>query len=602
MIVYLPRWSRYGTFAAFTTLALSACTKPDEYSDLRPDGPPEVLTVSVNALDTRPTSGGNGATVEQATFCKTQGPNDGAQGAGDPKRPDQANTIDLVPLIICPEDLTKGVDERTDAMPEAWYVRFQFDELLDPSIEDLVANVDAMGMPDGTYTGTLKNTQPVTLQCASSTGAGAMVDVPYDGYYSPSGNSISYPLGPSIVVIPADPTVVATATECIATLKANIKDKDGNQVPADQRGPYKFRTGAITVVAIDPTTDDSKQDAIAAGVDITFNAAVDPASLSGDSTATPPIPAAFSFTPAVPNPYAAEEVPEEYFFGGDFPVNGGPYTFALLAGSKLVDVCGKSTTLGAPSVADLTQTSLTTNPLKLTGITGATEPGNKITIVFNQYMNLSSLPTTEYTLVDGAGAAVTNGAEYDVTGGKLVINADYKLGTAYTFTLKSGSTITDCPGEEGFINGDDTVCVTSPMGGTYTAAMDQVVTFTTASAIVLKSATPADNSTAAAASTPGITLTFNQEIDPTTLVQDVDYTITPNVTMKPTSNRGRTGAGSYEQLRIAPVAPFPPGTYTFTLKGTASVSDLSGGTYTQGTDKVIHFTVTPNDTTAHVCL
>ena len=209
MFVYLPRWGRYGTIAASCALAVGACGTPDLYSDLRPDGPPEVLTVSVNAPDNRDGYAGTGATLEQVTFCKTQGPNDGAAGAGDPKRPDQVILSDESALELCPTDDTKPVDELTNALPEAWFARIQFDELLDPSIEDLVANVDATGMPDGTYTGTLKNTQPVTLKCESSTGSG-LVDVPYDGYYSPAGNSISYPLGPSLVIKPNDPTVIAT--------------------------------------------------------------------------------------------------------------------------------------------------------------------------------------------------------------------------------------------------------------------------------------------------------------------------------------------------------------------------------------------------------
>src|SRR6185312_10559035 len=117
---------------------------------------------------------------------------------------------------------------------------------------DLVADVDAMGQPTGTYTGTLKNTQPVTLKCESVTGSG-LVDVPYDGYYSPSGNSISYPLGPSLVIIPNDPTVVATNSECQITLKSNITDKEGNQVPADQIGPYKFKIAPVQVLVIDPS-------------------------------------------------------------------------------------------------------------------------------------------------------------------------------------------------------------------------------------------------------------------------------------------------------------------------------------------------------------
>src|SRR4051794_14248632 len=111
MFVYLPRWSRYGTFA--TVLALGACSAPDLYSDLRPDGPPEVLSVSVNAPDNRDGFAGGGATLEQVTFCKTQGPNDGAAGAGDPKRPDQVILSDESALEECPTDPTKPVDELT---------------------------------------------------------------------------------------------------------------------------------------------------------------------------------------------------------------------------------------------------------------------------------------------------------------------------------------------------------------------------------------------------------------------------------------------------------------------------------------------------------
>jgi hypothetical protein len=58
-------------------------------------------------------------------------------------------------------------------------------------------------------------------------------------------------------------------------------------------------------------------------------------------------------------------------------------------------------------------------------------------------------------------------------------------------------------------------------------------------------------------------------------------------------------SGSYEALNL--LGTFVPGTYTFTLKGTASVKDLLGNTFTPGTDQVIHFTVTPN-APAHVCL
>ena len=591
MFDYVSRWSQFGLIAA-CTLA-SACDRPFLNSDLRPDGPPEVLTVSVNAPDNRDGFAGGGGAFEQVTFCKTQGPNDGAQGAGDSLRPTEVIRSDQSAIELCDFDSTKPVDELTNALPEAWYVRVQFDELLDPSIEDLIPNTDADGNPDGTYTGTLATTQPITLKCESATGSG-MVDVPYDGYYSPAGNKISYPVGPSLVIIPTDPTVIATGSECTVTVKSNVTDKDGEQVPVDQVGPYKFRVGQIEVLVIDPA-DGGSQDPIAAGVDVTFNSAVTAASLAG-SAGPPAVPPAFAFSPMVPNPYASQESPEEYFFGADFPVSGGPYTFTLLAGAKLIDGCGKATTLGAPSVDSFTQTSFKTNALKLTGITGATEPGNKIQIAFNQYMDRSTLDATEYTITPTlANAAV----EYNASGSKLVIKGDYQLGTAYTFTLKSGATIDDCPGLE-----------TADIGGpgcakstTYTSAADQPTMFTTAAAILLKSIAPKDNAkeSVAAANGSGILLTFNQEIDPASF-DATDYTITPALTLAAT-NLGGPFSGSYEQLELDPTTPFVAGTYTFTLKSTAVLKDNLGNSFSPATDQVIHFTVTPNATpTPHTCL
>ena len=596
MFVYLPRWGRYGTIAASCALAVGACGTPDLYSDLRPDGPPEVLTVSVNAPDNRDGFAGMGATLEQVTFCKTQGPNDGAAGAGDPKRPDQVILSDESALEMCPTDSTKPIDERTDALPEACFARIQFDELLDPSIEVLIPDTDDTGAPTGTYTGTLMNTQPVTLKCESSTGSG-LVDVPYDGYYSPSGNSISYPLGPSLVIIPADPTVVATNSECQITLKSNITDKDGNQVPADQIGPYKFKIAPIQVLLIDPA-DGDKQDPIAAGVDITFNTAVDKTSLAS----------AFAFSPDPGNDYVAKEAAEEYFFGADFPSGGGPFTFTLKQGAMIKDQCGKATTLGAPSVDTFTQTSFTTNPLKLVSITGAVEPGNKIQIAFNQYMDLATFTAADFDITP---ALANVSLEYNAAGSKLVVNGDYQLGTAYTFTLKNGASIDDCPGLESPLYAGPTApgCVKS---ATYTSSMDQTTMFTTAAAIALKSITPKDNTTeSVAAAAGGILLTFNQEIDPASF-DTADYTISPalptGVTLVAT-NLGAVGAGSYEQLELDPTdatataVDWPPGSYTFTLKSSAVLKDKLGNSFSPAADQVIHFTVTPNPTsTPHTCL
>src|SRR5690349_18220871 len=71
-------------------LVFGACSDPDEHSDLRPSGPPEVLTV----LAANDVLGRN--ITEHATFCKV----------GDDKRPALVPSVPMPvgPQQICPED------------------------------------------------------------------------------------------------------------------------------------------------------------------------------------------------------------------------------------------------------------------------------------------------------------------------------------------------------------------------------------------------------------------------------------------------------------------------------------------------------------------
>jgi len=143
-----------------------------------------------------------------------------------------------------------------------------FDELLDPSVEDLVDN----GV--GTSFGTIQQTLPVTLTCNK-------IPVAYDGYYSPSGNSETYPLGPSLVVFATDPTVVPTGATCALAIKPDaIHDKQGEAVPADELGPFTFAIDTMQLVSTQPATADPPVVIEpTAPIVLTFNAPVDPASL-----------------------------------------------------------------------------------------------------------------------------------------------------------------------------------------------------------------------------------------------------------------------------------------------------------------------------------
>ena len=237
----------------------------------------------------------------------------------------------------------------------------------------------------------------------------------------------------------------------------------------------------------------------------------------------------------------------------------------------------------------------------LLGISGGSEPGKKVRLKFNQYMDATTLANTGFTITP----AITNlQIEDDGTDQtQLLVYGDYQLNTTYTFTLKANATIDDCPGEEDFFAAP---CVTS---ATFTNPSDAPIMFTTAPAIALKALSPKDNAVIVKGSTTepvAITLQFNQEMDPTTLVP-ADYTISPAVALEVDSNpsnvntgTGPTGhtdpntmASNFENLVLEPAAggTLAPGDYIFTLKMGAVLKDLLGNTFTNPADQVIHFTV-----------
>lgn len=555
-------------WATSGVLALVGCTDPAQKTDLRPAGPPEVLSVLVM-------NDAAGGLAEGSTFCKT----------GDTFRPGLVNTPDGVGHQLCPDDLTMGVNELADANPSNWYARVMFDELLDPSIEDLVPILDDTGADTGTKAGTLANTQPFTLQCQSVNG-NAMVDIPYDGYYSPAGNKITWPVGPSLVIIPNEPARVATQSECQLTLKDNIKDEDGNPVPADQRGPYKFKIAPIALVAADTSPADGDSiDPLFGGVDVTFNTAVDPTSI--DATT-------FNWMPDPGNDTVTQESDTEFLFGGDLQVNGD-YTFTIPQGAKIKDQCGKETTFGAPSVDDTTQVEFMTNPLTFNGITPFDTQANAkakdgIHLRFNQFMDPATLAASEFSITPAVPNVVVT-SDTAVTG-DLVIKGDFAPATDYVFTLKAGATINDCPGGEA-------TCVTSATGGTFTNTADQVVHYHTA-ATALTSTTPADNGEfdkSAAADPLDVTLSFNTLMVPSSLAT-TEWSISPAVAMSLATVATKSSSITFESNN-----PIPAGDYTFTLKAGATITDVAGGTYTQAADKVIHFTVVdpPPTTTPSAC-
>jgi len=287
--MFVDRWHLLTGAVLVGSIALTACAEPILRTDLRPDGPPEVLTVMV--MDDFA-----GGLIETATFCKVN----------DTKRPGLVGLPDGSTQQVCDDNLangagtvsttfdpTTGTNKTTftagtvaDAVPDSWYARIQFDELLDPNVEELVEIIDMMGQPTDTFEGHIDHTLPVMLTCGTNN-----TPIPYDGYYQPAGNSETWPVGPSLFIAPLDPTSVATGSTCTLTVKASaVHDKDGNEVPGAQLGPYTFAIAPLTFLGSTPAGEDDPTMPPAAGdeatqdetapVVLTFNANIAPASLT----------------------------------------------------------------------------------------------------------------------------------------------------------------------------------------------------------------------------------------------------------------------------------------------------------------------------------
>ena len=594
------RAPRLALATAAGALALGACNDPEQNTDLRPDGPPEVLTVLVmtDAVS---------QLAERATYCKP----------GDEKRPDRVGLPDFTLQQVCDDDVNAPAEMVTNAYPDGWYVRIMFDELLDPNVEELVEIVDPeTGEGTDTFSGTIANTQPVTLECESVNGG--FVEVAYDGYYSPAGNRVTWPLGPSLVIKPFDPRAIATNKMCRVTIKDSVRDKSGEAVPADQRGPFEFKIAPIQPIYVEPA-DGSEVSAYSIYFDnvyVQFNTAVDEASLCDEGPGmdeceisitpedyglcdnvggtgsgayctiggTNTCPTGETCMPAGYYGYSLAPyglTPAEIAYGPNAPLQSGKeYTFAFREGTKIMDRCGVETTFGPPSADDLTQSTFTTEEFDLVSIiptSGDVRPAiTKPTIQFNNVLEDPAgelVAGTDYTLTPAPASASVGGAAGG--GGEIRFFGHYQPGTQYTLTIKAGSTVTEAHGK------------------TYTfPAMDEVITWMTAP-IAITSTSPANNGTSTKAtptSNTTIGISFNQAMDPATLTA-ADFEVTGGATFGAATVSGCGPTSTSCQLRLTTTAPLAPGSYTFTLKQGAQISDVLGNVYTQAAARTINFTV-----------
>ena len=309
-------------------IAFSGCSHPEALTDLLTEGPPEVNAVTVisdSRMSDLNRDGFADDTPEVATFC--------LQGEGV-----------RVHRGICPVAKDEGgqlvpgkrtFTPVTDADPADWFARIVFSELLDPDVEDLVDDND-----DGVFDrGSLEQTQPVVLLCND-------VEVPYSGYYDPSGNDVTYPPGPSLVIEPSRLAAdfVATGSSCSLEIKAMVTDKEGNPVPEELRGPYVFGVADMRISSL--PADSQTGLLLQPELGISFNAVVDVDSAAGlivlsdgvteiGVTLSPgELPTSILVTPSAPLAPSTE--------------------YTLTVSSGIQDVAGGALTLSEPEVRTFT--------------------------------------------------------------------------------------------------------------------------------------------------------------------------------------------------------------------------------------------------------
>lgn len=255
----MSRWvSARALVLAMIAAAAAGCTGEELQSELDTEGPPRVTVVTVGD-----------ESGEVAAYC-----------------PDE--DADKISVVCFDGAGNYGFDPAATviAAPVGGFVRLAFNELLDPDrAEELVVVRDESGEPardpygNPILRGTLVNTQPVILTCNEQ-------PVAYDGFYNPSGNHLSLPPGPSLVIRPLDR--IATGASCTVEVvqgESNpgfgVFDKAGNPVSGGDRGPFGFQIAPLAVTGASPGNEVEGVDVGITPV-VTFNAPIDPASLGAE--------------------------------------------------------------------------------------------------------------------------------------------------------------------------------------------------------------------------------------------------------------------------------------------------------------------------------
>jgi len=316
------RYRTQGILAVGLGLFAGGCFgDPEIRTDLRPEGPPQILVGMGQSLVTA---------EEYPFFCRYVG------GVKDEKAPGFVIDAILGSQTVCPDEA--GDFAATDVDPRGYGIRVMFDELLDgDSVETLDCDDET-----GVCVGSLATTQPVTFQCGATT-------VEYDGYYVPNGNNTTFPLGPSLVIYP-NSYDVATGTSCTLTMGDPIRDHSGDGVDAAE-ADLDFKIADLTFLGPDhedaEAVDDREVLDPDGAIGFVFNAEIDMASVTAADweVVNTDTNAVIAGTAAAVDDANATHDAVYLFHNSMAGFAAGHYTARLKAGASFTEVNGGTITI-----------------------------------------------------------------------------------------------------------------------------------------------------------------------------------------------------------------------------------------------------------------
>lgn len=400
---------------------VAACSDAEVKTDLRPDGPPDVLALlSQSQVDL----------LEDAVYCRYVG------DTLDPKAPAFVGNPLSGGSLVCPPTKAEFDAAAPGASNFGFGLRIMFDELLNADrVETLDCDLDDDGVTDDPLIceGSLASTQPITITCTPTGNSAVTLD--YTGYYVPNGNRVTFPVGPSIYALPdLSATAFPTGTPCNVTIKDSVVDKDNIAVDTAQRS-IDFKLADLALVGTDPVDGNGSIVPPTGAAAFLFNAPLDDSSLdvATEVELTTAAGAAVDYDAVIDDGNASLDA--IYVFTVD-TWRPGDYIAKIKPGASFSEVNGGTIEFAAEEKVafSVSFARIGTSP----SASGTIAPNGTVTIVYNDPIKPESVTAEDFEFVDPTGAAVAFAASV-VTVDAAIGNDAVRLTPSAPLTATTGT-------------------------------------------------------------------------------------------------------------------------------------------------------------------